>query len=497
MFTRTQINQPTKAARPLRPIWFGVAVLAVLALVGCEKSESDAPEFDGLSKSIAISESQVSLHWAAAQDDRSHVDEIAYAVWVAQDGEVLDVDAPAQFITGEGANSYALMGLEPDTVYQVLVRAEDRGGNRSENEEIFTISTPRQGEGMFSPEQLISLDREVSNIVVGTLNSGGMRALGTLANRRIDWWEFDDQRQLVPSTLSRIETQEDLVEAHLVRIRDRNVDDIFVLTVRELIQMHNNGEGEFSTFSDAFFPEIPQRNTINFVHMDDDAHLDLVYANPLGRIVFFGGHSNGEFSAEGFYDTGSFPQSMHVRDLDGENGPDFILLTQLGIAVLLAEEDDFSFGPIGWIGLPMESVPEFDRLLIADDDGDGDRDIFVYIRDETEHLTRLFRYDNGGNGEFDSPDEVDFASAAFGHRPETADINRDGFDDVFFPQGESNNLVVYLGGNTPWSEVAYAIGGDDAPDWAWIGLLDSDDQDDVVLLSSQSQSMSVLLTDHQ
>lgn len=90
-------------------------------------SDTQAPTFAGLTGATASGNS-VTLTWSAASDNVSTAAQIVYLVYQATAAGGENYAAPS-YTTAAGATSYTVTGLNPNTVYYFVVRAQDAAGN--------------------------------------------------------------------------------------------------------------------------------------------------------------------------------------------------------------------------------------------------------------------------------------------------------------------------------------------------------------------------------
>lgn len=132
----------------MRVMRFVVVFLAVVLIFeGCKKRENDGsaldpaiPQFGGLTKALAESETAVTLRWSAASDDETPDAEIVYQIFVST-GDLADFSVDPDHETDPGATSYIVTGLAPKTVHTFMVRAQDGDGNTDSNSVVRSVRT--------------------------------------------------------------------------------------------------------------------------------------------------------------------------------------------------------------------------------------------------------------------------------------------------------------------------------------------------------------------
>jgi len=103
-----------------------------------------APVFAGCQSAKAVSASVIEVGFTPAKDDVTESDAITYSFYVSESGD-FNFSTPTHTVTG-GATAQ-ISGLERDTEYFVVCRAEDSSGNQEENERSQAARTKQDGEG--------------------------------------------------------------------------------------------------------------------------------------------------------------------------------------------------------------------------------------------------------------------------------------------------------------------------------------------------------------
>ena len=102
------------------------------------------PVFAGLSSITDITQTSMVLSWSPATDNVTPQYKIQYLIYMALSSEEFNFSSPS-FTTPQGATSYTVTGLNPDTSYKYVVRAMDEIGNVDSNMvemEATTLQTP-------------------------------------------------------------------------------------------------------------------------------------------------------------------------------------------------------------------------------------------------------------------------------------------------------------------------------------------------------------------
>ena len=90
------------------------------------------PVFAGLLDATPVSSSQINLSWNPAADNLTASSSIAYNVYASKTSGGQNFTSPS-LVTSPGTTSFPATGLESDTTYYFIVRADDRNGNVDTN----------------------------------------------------------------------------------------------------------------------------------------------------------------------------------------------------------------------------------------------------------------------------------------------------------------------------------------------------------------------------
>lgn len=98
-----------------------------------------APVFAGCKAAVGRTASSILVTWEEARDDIAAPEDIIYNVYAAETPDGFNLRAPDLQVTG--ATSGVVAGLDRDTAYYVLCRAEDPSGNVDANERVQSART--------------------------------------------------------------------------------------------------------------------------------------------------------------------------------------------------------------------------------------------------------------------------------------------------------------------------------------------------------------------
>jgi len=89
------------------------------------------PEFGGIVSAAALSETEISLSWDPASDDRTSPADITYLIYMSTESQGQNLAIPSFMTTG--MTSHTVTGLAPGTTYYFIVRAKDEADNIDTN----------------------------------------------------------------------------------------------------------------------------------------------------------------------------------------------------------------------------------------------------------------------------------------------------------------------------------------------------------------------------
>ncbi|MDA1050593.1 MAG: S8 family serine peptidase [Planctomycetota bacterium] len=196
----------------------------------------------------------------------------------------------------------------------------------------------------------------------------------------------------------------------------------------------NPGDGRFSqasTLSTAGSPPIPLAVTAG--DLNDDGAPDLAVANSNGTVSIFLNQGSAAFSVGVGYATGAVPQTLRIKDVDGDGDSDLIFANP--------DSDDTSIllnqGDATFAAAVQYTVGDTPRALVSSDfNQDGHADLAV-VNEESDNLSLLL---NQGDGTF-----VNDSSLMAGDGPVdivAVDVDGDGLEDLIVANLNSNSVSV-------------------------------------------------------
>ena len=269
----------------------------------------------------------------------------------------------------------------------------------------------------------------------------------------------------------------------------------------------NNGNNDILLFSFYSFQSTAEQNTyssgpgsdpqiISVVDMNNDTNLDILVANTFERTLgLFIGLGNGTFKDQ--------VNIIQAEGLDSFVTADFNKDQKLDIAVLVSMygkifiyfadgNDSFQFG--SFIQVKSGSNPVW--IIVADFNTDNNPDIATANHDVNNIGVFL------GNNDGTSFQETYYNLADNDMSPifiTTADLNKDGFDDLILANEKSPTLSILLGtidGNFP-NPISIDLGSFSSASWIVIGDMNNDGQEDIIVSSRSNNIVGVLLGNGQ
>jgi hypothetical protein len=212
--------------------------------------------------------------------------------------------------------------------------------------------------------------------------------------------------------------------------------------------------------------------------VDGDGLVDVISLGEAGLRLYLQDTSGGLLAQE----TGSLLpvvaerwRAVVVRDLDGDGGADVVALSESGVTQWLSHQGLLRRASRG---LP-ESMPGGGGLALGDVDGDGNPDLF--IAGDTA-VDRLYLGDGGGYFLLASADALPADAAPGGVAPVIADLDGDGDRDIFIAATGQDRLLHNDGTGRFTDETPYRLGVDEGAAVAAVAAdLDGDGRRDLVV----------------
>ncbi len=200
----------------------------------------------------------------------------------------------------------------------------------------------------------------------------------------------------------------------------------------------NDGSGNFTEVNNTNLPQY-RFGKIKFADFDNDNDMDLIlsgYNNGTGGTLLYKNDGSGNFSPtpnQAFFT--DFSHDICVKDIDGDNDLDIILLNQITLDsnqvkiylnagnAVFSTANNYSFNHSGF---------KPTNITMADADKDGDPDLIVngYLPTGDYHEFSEILLNNG-SGQFTPVNKTFFEGMSRVINFKTMDINGDGYDDIF------------------------------------------------------------------
>jgi uncharacterized membrane protein len=253
------------------------------------------------------------------------------------------------------------------------------------------------------------------------------------------------------------------------------------------------GNGTFSVQTTYSTGQNSGPEAIAIGDLNNDSQLDIVVANYVSdNIGIFLGYDSGTFASVTTYSTGSnsYPCSVAVGDFNKDNRLDIVVANvgsnNLGIFFGCGNG---TFSPMIPYSTGSLSAPT--SVVVGHFNKDGRLDLAVALSG-TDNIGVLF---GNGNGTFSSPTFYSTGSGSEPLRLATGDFNNDNQLDIAIADSGSNSFSVLLGfvNGTFFSPLKYFIANGSQPNSITVGDFNNDSRLDIIVANSGIDNVGVFL----
>jgi len=470
-----------------------IALIACLLLaLACHDLETgEPPTFTYSSSAVsvtALNDTQIAISWQPGEDDLLPAPELRYAIWFGEaDPGVGDLEDSPDVTTREGALSWTLTGLTPETAYEVVVRAFDGALYSEVSDADLTSPLGATTTSTDDRELIVNTAGTIAtpdHIVVGRVRDNDLEELGVISGSEISWYQLSSGQL---DEESDIDLGVTITDALLVNaFSGKDTQDLVVVSGDQLIFRENNESGTFTESARLELPNEVSRGATSVTYGDNGIfdYIVLVDDSEIGRVygLVDGDNDDLVWELRATRNLAGTNPRMRVAYLDGDGFPDMIYFEEQRLMVRLGEastnEDTLAFDDpveIAMIdrldGSSTDEGPDFESdtittLEVFDGNGDGDPDIYLYLRDVSQDATYLHRFVGDGMGGFGTPLVTDYQQAIFTSARFQVPQQDLGAPDFVCIQEGANNVSVYAAGNAAYANaVHYGYGDGASPDY--------------------------------
>ncbi|CAF0945498.1 unnamed protein product [Adineta steineri] len=279
----------------------------------------------------------------------------------------------------------------------------------------------------------------------------------------------------------------------VVDINDDNKPDIIVANNggNSVGVLLNNGSGQFHAI--ILYPTGNHPSGVAVADVNNDKKPDIVVtnqnANIIGVILNIG---HGQFSLQPFYDVpyGFGVMCPQLVDVNDDAHPDIIVANPGGNSIgIFFNSGNGTF--ISWttFSTGMDSQPS--SISVVDVNGDNKPDIIV-ANFKTSNVGVLL---NAGNGKFLNQT---IYSTGFNSQPRSvfvADINCDNKPDIIVANSNEENIGIFLnfGNGTFQPQIMYATGGGTKPWSVAVGNVNDDNKPDIIYSDTANHQIVIFI----
>ena len=487
----------------MKKIFILFAGLAMATMLACDPVDIGDPPTLAAFSARAVGEDQIEVSWRASDldDDLIETENLKCMIWFATTADGLNAESlgDPDVTTEEGALSYNLVGLEPNTSYQVLVRAADRANDTSTNTNIQTVTTTEAGDGTYESPVSFNVGSAALSLVAGpafeTLDSIAVAITNGVRFYDLDNNQIQFRREVLTGATVR--------EALLLPIQPDRDHNLLLLTDNGL-EYYRNGDNLVR--STVTFSGLPRAGTLQYQLEGDEVDV-FSYVTDEGRAVIYlldnEQSSDEDVFEEHLYNIGNNNGHFALGHFDNDEFYDAVIYRNGRFSIALGEDDsldnfeaesdidELDSDDVGSNGLDSNSIPP--RMFLLDVDADGNLDVALFVRNVSEDLTRLFVFRGEGDGTF-----ADRATGDYDHHffenPVFIDAGNDQRPDLLMAQTSANNVAIYFGPSSTFDASPNYFGINGQPTLVTTANLNGDGNPDLVIYDNDNERLTVLAT---
>lgn len=353
-----------------------------------------------------------------------------------------------------------------------------------------------RGDGTFGPRSEVGVryPYDTYTVAVGDLNGDGREDLVTATGTIVNTDTINVASVFLGNGDGTFGPPRDFVtgmQPRFVAIGDVNRDgkpDLVTANSQGSVSvLLGNGDGTFRTRTD--YPVELDPQFLAMADLDGDGDLDLavLYDLDSNKLSVLLGNGDGSFGATNDYATGNTPVFVAAGDVNGDGKPDLVTANygdniNGSISILLGYGDG-TFGARTDIATGIYSFPR--SVAIADLNGDNQEDLAVVTEGDFSVTVFLGQ----GNGTF--LQATKHTVGIYAGNAVLGDLNRDGKLDVALTTYSEMTVLLGNGDATFGTKDEVATG--QAPSSVAIGDLNGDGMPDMAVTNRTSSTVSVLL----
>ena len=206
--------------------------------------------------------------------------------------------------------------------------------------------------------------------------------------------------------------------------------------IENIAIIYNYGISQFDSIKIFFTNDDSNVSDFSDNDVNGDGYNDIVFS--CNNDFFWGiiyNDGTGNFSAPEYFNLDYPPLDIECTDLN-DNGRSDVIITDYIIEVYFSTETGFEQQLLGY-AIPWSNAY---KILPSDFDNDGDIDVIVTAKSNTNH-SNVYMFENLGYNEFYEHPYFEFTP--FCSYAQTADFNNDFLPDMIFTASDHSGLFIY------------------------------------------------------